>query len=115
VDRRLGEADREAAVGDVVDERAVRRGAPEELDERGLGGKVEPRGAPGHLAVAGLVLGAGQRDRGCAREDDHVARVPGPGHRPDILDEADAPDDRGRVDRPAVGLVVERDVAGDDR
>ena len=33
----------------------------------------------------------------------------------DVADEPDAADDRRRRDRAAVGLVVERDVAGDDR
>ena len=33
---------------------------------------------------------------------------------PYVVDQADAADDRRRVDRPAVGLVVEGDVARDD-
>ena len=36
-------------------------------------------------------------------------------HGADVLDQADAADDRGRWDRAAVGVVVERDVPRDDR
>src|SRR5207344_890955 len=36
-ERRLGEADRQTAFGDVVDERAERGGLPEERDETSLG------------------------------------------------------------------------------
>ena len=43
VDRRLGEHDREPALGGVVDERATRRDAPEEPDQRGL----RPRSSSG--------------------------------------------------------------------
>ena len=76
VDRRLRERDREAAARDVVQERAPRRRPPEELDERGLGREVEPRRPPTDLAVAGLVLRAGERDRRGAGEQDHVALAP---------------------------------------
>ena len=115
VDRGLGEADREAAARDVVDERALRRGAPEELDERRLRLEVEPRRATFDLSPARLILGPGERDRRGAGEQDHVAVAPAPRHEPHVLEQADAADDRRRVDRPPVGLVVERDVAGDDR
>ena len=57
-------------------ERAARRGPPEELDERRLGREVEPRRPPARLAVARLVLGAGERDRRRAGEQDHVALAP---------------------------------------
>ena len=100
---------------DVVDERALGRGAPEELDERRLGGKIEPRGATADLAPARLILGARQRDGRGSGEQDHVALAPRSGHRPHVFEQPDAADDGGRVDRAAVGLVVERDVARDDR
>ena len=77
VDRGLGERDREPALGHVVQERALGRRPPEELDERGLGGEVEPGRLPARLAVARLVLRAGERDPRRAGEQDHVARLPG--------------------------------------
>ena len=96
-------------------ERAVRRRAPEELDERGFRVEIEPGGPASDLAEAGLVFGAGERDRRGSGEQDDVAFPPGTGHFPDVLEQADATDDGRRVDRAPIRLVVERDVPGDDR
>ena len=76
VERGLRERDREPAERDVVDERAARRRAPEELDERRLGCEVEPGRTPADLAEARLVLRAGECDRRGAGEQDHVALAP---------------------------------------
>ena len=82
VERGLGEADREPAVGDVVRERQQRGGLPEEADQRRLGRQVELRGLAAELAVQRLVLRAGERELGLAGEEDDVALPPArPGRR----------------------------------
>ncbi len=50
-----------------------------------------------------------------AGEQHGVSLAPGARHAADIGDEAHAADDGGRMDRAAVGVVVERDVARHDR
>ena len=80
-----------------------------------LGGEVERRRA-GDRAPARLGLGARERQlRAGAGEQDRVTRLPAARDAADVGHEADAADDRRRVDRPAVGVVVERDVPRDDR
>ena len=91
-ERGLDERPVDAAVADVVGEREQGGHARDEADQRGLG--LQPVGARGH---------------------DRVALAPARRHIVDVRDEADAADDRGRWDRASVRLVVERDVAGDDR
>ena len=86
--RGLRERVGEAAVADVVGERELRRVAPEPADQLDLVALGQPD------AVAGPPA---------ARDLAHV------GHEPD------AADHRRRRNRAAVGLVVERDVARDDR
>ena len=76
VERGLGEADREPAVGDVVRQGQERRGLPEEADERRLGREVERGRLAAELAVERLVLGAGERELGLAGEEDDVALLP---------------------------------------
>ena len=82
---------------------------------RASAGEIERRGPARELAVERLVLGAVERQRGLAGEEDRVALAPRAGDGADVRDEPDAADHRRRVDRPSVRLVVERDVAGDDR
>ena len=95
--------------------RQHRRRAGEEPDQRRLGVEVGPRRAPGDAAEeARLELGAVERDRGVPGEQHDVALLPPGGNLPHVLDRADAADDRSRVDRAPVGLVVERHVPGDD-
>ena len=72
----------------------MRRRLPEEADQRRLGR---------------------ERSVGRRREKNRVAALPPAGHAAHVGDEPDAADDRRRRDRGAVGVVVERDVAGDDR
>ena len=83
----IGEAKR----ADVVREAEQRRDPRDEPDQRGLG-----------LQAVG------------ARCNDRVALAPAAGDVADVGDEPDAADDRSGRDCPPVGLVVERDVAGDD-
>ena len=92
--RGFGERVREPAVADVVAEAEERRGLPEEADQRASAARL----ASGALARS-TTSPASQR----------------PGTRRTSGTSADAADDRRRRDRPAVGLVVERHVAGDDR
>ena len=79
---------RQAAATDVVYERERRRVAPEPAD---------------------------QLDLVALRQPDAVAWPPATRDLADVGHEADAPHDRRRRNRPPVGLVVERDVARDDR
>ena len=88
---------------------------PDERDERRFRLEIERRGRAADSAEAGLVLGAVQGQRPGGGEEDDVALAPSPGHRPHVLDEPDAADDRRRVDRPPIRLVVERHVPRDDR
>ena len=84
-------------------------------DERGLGREVERR-RPAERPPARLRLRAGERERRArAGEQDRVALAPAARHASHVRDEADAADDGRRRDRPAVRVVVERDVPGDDR
>ena len=89
--------------------------APEEVDERRFGHVVRrSRPAGGAAEEARLVLGTVERDRLAAGDEDDIALLPGARHRAHVGDEADAADHRCRVDRAAVGLVVEGDVARHD-
>ncbi len=72
-------------------------------------------GRPPTSSPAGLVLRAGERDGRGAGEQDHVSVAPALRHVAHVLEQPDAADDRSRVDRATVGLVVERDIAGHDR
>ena len=83
--------------------------------ELGLRREVERAGRPASSPYARLVLGAVERELRLAGEVDRVALAPCARHRAHVGDEADAADDRRGVDRAAVRLVVERDVARDDR
>src|SRR5262245_18946335 len=88
---------------------------PSERDEPGLRLEIEWRRGATALAVASLVRGPRERNgRGECREQ-HVAFAPALRNAADVLDEADRTDDRRRVERAAVRLVVQRDVPGDDR
>ena len=102
---------------DVVNERRERSRLPEERDEPSLALEIERRRNASDFAVASLVLGSGERDRRrCRPRTEQIALAPAAWERPaNVLDEAHGADDRGRVDRAAVRLVVERDVPGHDR
>ena len=115
VQRGFGERDGEAAVGHVVREGATGSRGGDELDQRHLGPQVERRRRARDGAVASLELRARER-RGPGRgQHDRVARLPGARNASNIGHEPDAAHDRRGMDRAAVGVVVERDVAGDDR
>src|SRR5207237_7956891 len=86
--RRLAERVREAAVADVVREREPLRVSPEPLDQLDLVALDEP---------------------------DAIAGPPAARDLPHVRNEPDATDYGRRWNRPSVGLVVERDVARDDR
>ena len=76
-------------------ERQHRGSLPDEADECGLGREVELSGSRG--------------------DEDDVAAPPRARNEAHVGDEPDAADDRRRRDRASVGVVVERDVAGNDR
>ncbi len=113
--RRLGEADRQPALGGVVDESRQRGDVPQERHEPRFRLEVERRRHPAELAEARLVLRARERHFRCEGREHEIAIAPSLRHAPDVLDETDRADDRRRVDRPSVRLVVERDVPGHDR
>jgi hypothetical protein len=77
---------------------------------------MRPRWPAGRAAEEPrLVLGAVERELRRADYVDHIAFLPAGGDEPHVGDETDAADHGRRVDSDAVRLVVERDVAGDDR
>ena len=88
------ERDLEPAVRHVVRERQHRGRLPDVADQRRLRGEVE-------LARR-------------SRQQDDVVLTPGGRDEPHVRDEPDAPDDRRRRDRVAVGVVVEGNVPGHD-
>ena len=91
-------------------------GGRERSDQRGLGVQVgERRPAGGASEELGLVLGAVEAQLARSGDEHRVALAPGARDRAHVLDQPDAPDHGRRGDRPPVRLVVERDVAGDDR
>ncbi len=110
-ERRFGETDREPALGRVVDERAARSDPPQERDEPCLGREIERARAAADLAVERLELRAGEREWRRLGDEQRVAVAPALRDEPHVGHEADRADDRSRVDRAAVRLVVERDVA----
>ena len=116
VERRLGEGDREPAVGDVVRERAARRGLDDEPHERCFGCEVEA----GRRCRRRCRTAPAAPSPGSAGVPVEASRITSPscqraGDPPHVRNEPDAADDGGRMDRAAVGVVVERDVARDDR
>ncbi len=117
---RLGQRDRQPAVGQVVGGRqqpaAARR--HQHLGERCFGAEVDRRRAaaqvpvrdPGPQRAAELRPGrAEQHDAGAGHGE------AGADPAADVLVHAEHPDDRGRLDRHAAGLVVEADVPAGDR
>ena len=75
------------------------------------------RAVPGDRRLRPSGPGTRSRRARPARRRRAGSRLPraSPGDVPHVLEQADAADDRRRVDRPPVGFVVERDVAADDR
>ena len=115
MDRGLGQCDREAA-------RARRRGRASTATRRARGTRRATPRRRDRAAPAGRRLRPtepGTRSpiarRARRRRAGYVSLAPHGGHRPHIFEQSDAADDRSRVDRAPVGLVVERDVARDDR
>jgi hypothetical protein len=88
---------------------------PEERDEPGLRLEVEGCRRTADLAVASLVLGPRERDGRRECREEHVPFTPPLRNPSNVLDETDRTDDRRRIDRAAVRLVVQRHVSGDDR
>ena len=118
--RHFGERDQEPAVGDIMhrggdaldDQRA------DEIAGHALGRKIDRR-RRALLALADFaqVERLAEPAIGLADEQDGlVGGLEGERRRlGEIVDQADAADRGRRQDRPAVGLVVERDIAGHDR
>src|SRR5262245_23324341 len=114
-ERCLSEAHAEPALGGVVRQRAERRRLPEEGDEPCLGLEIERGRRATDLAEERLQLGARERERRRADDEERVAFAPRLRDAPDVRYEPDRPDDGRGMDRAPVRLVVERDVAGHDR
>ncbi len=96
-------------------EREQRCRPPQERDQLRLDLEVERRRPPAGLAVERLVLGTVERELRRAGEQDDIALLPAAWNQTHVGDKPDAAHDGSRVDGPSLGLVVERDVAGDDR
>ena len=118
--RHLGERHQKPAIGNVVaggDPPALDL-APHEIAVAPLGGEVDRRRRPLLPALdLALVEGAGEMATGAAHQQQRlVRRLEGRVARPlEVGDQAEAADRRRRQDARALGLVVEGDVAGDDR
>jgi len=119
-DHGLGEGLGDAAVGDVVgaaQEAALGRGG-QELVQAPLAGQVGLGDPARGLAVDDALVGrAVERRRAVAGDEDDITLLTegGADCQRCVVEDADHADHRRRVDRPAVVLVVERDVARDDR
>src|SRR5262249_33688745 len=111
---RLGQTDRETSLRRVVDERGRWCNLPQEGDEPRFRIEVERRRDAAGLSVAGLELRACERHGGREGGKKNVTVAPAPRNPTHVLHEPDGAHDRRRVDRPAVRLVVERHVSGDD-
>ncbi len=88
-----------------------------EIAVAALGGEIDRRRRP--LLAAGelaQVERAAEMALGLADQQDRLAgALEGEAHRAGgVVDQADAADRRRRQDAAAIGLVVERDIAGDD-
>src|SRR5262249_34989344 len=88
---------------------------PEELDQPGLDLHVQAGDLAADFAVDRLVLGSGEREIRAPCYEQYVTFHPSARDETDVRHESDAADDRRGHDRAAIGLVVERDVSGDDR
>ena len=116
----LGERHVQAAVGEIMagGDPAARDQVAHELAVQPLEGQVDRRRQP-FLAAADLpqIERAAEPAHGLADQDQGQALVVvgQVAACVEIVDHAQAADRRRRPDRLAVGLVVERDVAGDDR
>ena len=114
-ERRLGERDREAALGGVVRareegaERARKRTKAASATSFGSAGR--PAGPPRNRA---WYSEPSRRSSGEPGDVHEVAFAPGRRDGTHVLHRAHTADDRRRVDRAPVRLVVEGDVAGDD-
>ena len=115
-DRGFGERDRESALGRIVGAREHGRRAPEEANQPRLGDEIGLGRTPGRSAEEqGLVLGAVEGELRRSDGVDGIALAPGSRDQGDIGDEPNAAHDGSRPDGSSIGLVVEGDVAGDDR
>ena len=120
VERALRERDCQAPVGAVV--RRLDEPGPHQTDHQVLNGplarQVERRRGTGHRAVqTGQVLRAAELSVIVAQNDHRCTGRP-EGTRDRlrrILEQPDHAQDRRRVDGPALGLVVQADVAAGDR
>src|SRR5919198_720734 len=119
-DRFLGHGHGEPAPRCVVgaSQEAPLGGRGEEPVQPPLVLEIRRRDTPSRLAEHYLLVdGAVDCGGAVAGDEDDVARGPEAGAECEggVVEHADDADDRGRVDRPAMVLVVERDVARDDR
>ena len=119
---RLGQRDREPALGDVV--RRAQRARPHRLAHRGVecaqlaevgGRELAPRRRAAELGQLGA-RGVGRpRPGGDDGDDVALLREAEAAGARGLRQLAHQADDRGREDRAGARLVVERDVAADDR
>ncbi len=115
----LGERDGKTAIREVVagGQQALAGQRPDKLAMPALGGEVDGgRSALLPAADVAQIDRLAEPSLGLAQQEDLLAgslRRDGDAFG-EIVEHADAADGRGRQDRPALGLVVERDVAGDD-
>ena len=104
-DRSLGERDRQAAFGDVVDERAAWRELVELPNESGLGGQVERGGGAFEPPVDRLVLGAVEGELRLSGKVDRVSFRQAPGTRRTSGTSPTQPTTGvGWIERPSVSL-----------
>ena len=115
MDRSLGQGDGEATVGDIVRERAPGSRVDDEADEGCFRFEVETGRRSGDGAVPRLQLRARERRRPGRGDHDRIALLPATGDATHVRDEPDTAHHRCGVDRSTVGVVVQGDVARDDR
>ncbi|OIQ79797.1 hypothetical protein GALL_384550 [mine drainage metagenome] len=121
LDERLGEA----ALGEVVGrvDQVVSRGVDQDLREGALGREVDPRREPAEVGVHDVRPRRAVQLSACGAEQVDRQSRDGPARRcraGDVVDHAEDPDDRRRMDRGVdlprlAGAVVQRDVPAGDR
>ena len=118
--RHFGERHQEPAIGNIVDrgDQAVADQLADEIAVAPLGGEIDRRRRALFAAAdfAQIKRLAEPAARLADQQDRLALGLERERHRfGEFVEQTDAADGRRRQDRPAVGLVVERDIAGHDR